>query len=198
LLNERETKNECKDFAAQLKKTIEEIKAKGTITIDCDNLIAYLDEVVNSPSPVVSPAELEKYKADLQVWIEHNKTTHESNLEMFRSVIQSGQNALRSSFLLNGGAAVAMLAFIGKLTEVQASKIPVFACSLTIFVIGVLAITVASGLTYLSQWFYAGNLQWKVKTGFWLNIAAIVMGLSSYGVFIWGMCEAYAAFIKFV
>jgi len=186
------------EFAAHLKKTIEEIKAKGTAAIYCDDLIAYLNEIIKSPTPVVSPAELEKYKADLQVWVEHNKAAHESNLEIFRSVIQSGQNAIRSSFLLNGGAAVAILAFIGKLTETQAAKIPVFAASLTIFVIGVLAISVTSGLTYLSQWFYAGVSPWKVRSGFWLNIAAIVLGLSSYGVFIWGMCKSYAAFLKFV
>ncbi len=188
----------AKEFAAQLKTIIEDIKAKGTAAIYCDNLIAYLDEVIKSPSPVVSPAELERFKANLQVWVEQNKAAHESNLEMFRSVIQSGQNAIRSSFLLNGGAAVAMLAFIGKLTEAQAEKIPVFASSLTIFVIGVLAITIASGFTYLSQWFYAGDAKWKVTTGFWFNVLAIVLGLSSYGVFIWGMCDAYTAFIKFV
>ena len=165
------------EFAAQLKKIIEEIKAKGTAAIYCDNLIAYLDEVIKSPSPVVSVAELEKYKADQQVRIEQNKAAHESSLEMFRSVIQSGQNAIRSSFLLNGGAAVTMLAFIGKLTETQAGKIPVFTASLTIFVIGVLVITITSGFTYLNQWFYAGNTRWKVTTGFWLNIAAIVLGL---------------------
>jgi len=187
----------AKEFAAQLKATIEDIKAKGTVAIDCDNLIAYLREVIKSPSPA-STAELERFKADLQVWVEQNKAVHESKLEMFRSVIQSGQYAIRSSFLLNGGAAVAMLAFIGKLTEAKADKIAIFASSLTMFVIGVLTITIASGFTYLSQWFYAGGAKWKVTTGFWFNVLAIVLGLSSYGVFIWGMCDAYAAFIKFV
>lgn len=187
-----------KTFAAHLKQTIEEIKAKGTVAISCDNLISYLEEVIKSPSVEMSASEQEKYKADLQVWVEQNKAVHESHLEMFRSVIQSGQNAIRSSFLLNGGAAVATLAFIGKLTEAQATKIPVFAASLTIFVVGVLIITITSGLTYLSQWFYAEDKKWKAAVGYWLNIVAIILGLSSYGVFIWGMCEAYAAFVQFV
>lgn len=187
-----------KEVAAQLKQTIEGIKANGTAAIYCDNLIAYLDEVVRSPSPVVSQAELEKYRAELQLWVEQNKGTYSSNLEMFRSVIQAGQNAIKSSFLLNGGAAVALLAFIAKLTEARAEKIPAFAGSLTIFVVGVLVITITSGFTYLSQWFYAGDKPWKVKTGHWLNIIAIIMGLSSYGLFIWGMCMAYRGFVKFI
>ena len=90
-----------------------------------------------------------------------------------------------------------MLAFIGKLTDTQAAKIPAFSSSLTIFVIGVLLITITSGLTYLCQWFYAGESRRKSKAGFAFNIAAIVLGLCSYGVFIWGVCEAYAAFIHF-
>ena len=188
----------AKEFAAQLKETIKGIKANGTAAIYCDNLIAYLDEVVNSPSPVVTEAELETYKAELQVWVEQNKGSHLSKLEMFRSVIVAGQNAIRSSFLLNGGAAVAMLAFIGKLTDSQQDKIPEFAQSLSIFVIGVLVITMTSGFTYISQWFYDGDKAWKIKTGFWLNIVAIVFGLSSYGIFIWGMYSAYQSFISFV
>lgn len=186
-----------KEFASQLKKTIEEIKANGTAAIYCDNLIAYLDEIINSPAQVISEADLEKYRAELQVWVEQNKGIHNSRLEMFRSVITAGQNAIRSSFLLNGGAAVAILAFIGKLTESQQSLIPDFACSLTIFVAGVLAITMTSGFTYLSQWFYSGGTPLKLKIGFWLNILSIVLGLSSYGIFIWGMYSAYTNFIAF-
>jgi len=198
VLYEKELLMSVKDFASQLRKTIVELKNNGTSSIYCDNLIAYLEEVENSPSPVVTEAELEHYKAQLQVWVESEKRNHASDLEMFRSVIQSGQNAIRSSFLLNGGASVALLAFIGKLTEEQQSKIPEFADSLTIFVIGVLAIALTSGFTYLSQWFYAEDEAWKQKTGFVLNIFSILLGLSSYGFFIWGMCRAYTSFVLFI
>lgn len=188
----------AKEFAAQLKHTIQDIKAKGTAAIYCDNLIAYLDEVSSSPSVVVTPAELEQYKAQLQLEVERNRNQHASDLEMFKSVISAGQNAIRSSFLLNGGAAVALLAFISKLTEGQASKVGLFSESLIPFVVGVFVITLTSGITYLSQWCYDAEESWKVRTGFWLNIAAIFSGLSSYGFFIWGMCRAYAGFQSFV
>ncbi|WP_269619231.1 hypothetical protein [Zhongshania sp. BJYM1] len=188
----------AKEFAAQLKTTIEGLRANGTAAIFCDNLIAYLEEVVNSPSPVVTQAELEHYKAQLQVWVEAEKRNHVSDLEMFRSVIQSGQNAIKTSFFLNGGASVALLAFIGKLTEEQHSRIPSFALALTIFVMGVFCIAMTSGLTYLSQWFYAESELWKQKVGLGLNVASILLGLASYGFFIWGMCRAYESFLAFV
>ena len=108
-----------KQFAAQMKATIEDIKSKGTAAIYCDNIIAYLNEVQNSPEPEPTLLEIERYKADLQNWIEANKHQHEGNLEMFRSVITAGQGAIKSSFLLNGGAAVAVLAFIAHISQTR-------------------------------------------------------------------------------
>jgi hypothetical protein len=131
----------AKEFAVQLKNMIQQIKTNGTAAIYCDNLISYLDEVIKSPSPVVSEPELAKYNAELELWIEQNKNAHASSLEMFRSVITAGQSAIRSSFLLNGGAAVALLAFISHLTDKQPHKVAVFADSLIPFVVGVLSIT---------------------------------------------------------
>lgn len=112
-----------KDFALQLKATIEGIKANGTAAIYCDNLIAYLNDVATSPSVAVTPAELEQYKAHLQLEVERHKDVNASNLEMFKSVITAGQSAMRSAFLLNGGAAIALLAFITHLTEKQPGKV---------------------------------------------------------------------------
>lgn len=187
-----------KEFSVQLKDTIENIKNNGTTAIDCEALIAYLTEVVNSPSLKITEIDLEKYKSDLELWVAQSTHAHESQLEMFRSTITAGQNAIRSSFLLNGGSALALLAFISHLTENQPDKVAVFADSLIPFVVGVLAITVTSGFTYLSQWFYAGGKPWMEKTGLCLNIGVILLGLSSYGFFVWGMCRAYFGFKLFV
>ena len=62
-----------KQFAAQMKATIEDIKSKGTAAIYCDNIIAYLNEVQNSPEPEPTVLDIERYKADLQNWFEANK-----------------------------------------------------------------------------------------------------------------------------
>ncbi|MCE5232077.1 MAG: hypothetical protein ABFC67_07565 [Mizugakiibacter sp.] len=186
-------------FAAQLRDTVVDLKAKGTLTIGCDTLIAYLDEVLKSPSAEITEPDLARYRAELELWVERHRNSHSASLELFRSVIESGQNAIRSSFLLNGGAAVAVLAFIGHLAEHEPSKVSVFSESLLFFVIGVFTIAVTSGVTYLSQWLYAAeDGDWKERAGRWLNIAAIVIGLSSYGWFILGMCRAYTSFKDFV
>lgn len=187
----------AQEFAIQLKKTILKIKDNGTAAIYCDHLIAYLEEVSKSPSQNPTEVELERYRADLQLHIEQNKNYHASKLEMFRSVISSGQNAMRSSFLMNGGAAVAILAFIGHLAGKAPDKIVVFAAVLMPFVLGVLAMTMTSGFTYLSQWLYDSENTSAQKWGFRLNIFCIALGVSSYGLFMWGMSRAYFAFSTF-
>lgn len=164
-----------------------------------ENLIKYLDEelldLATSPKTSGS-ASSELYKAELQKWVEEHKSAHAHSVEMFRSVILAGQNALRTAFLMNGGAAVALLAFAGHLATTDPHRVPSIATSLTIFVGGVLVAALTSGVTYLSQWFYAGHPGWQ-KTGFALNIAAILLGFGAYGVFAFGMWRAYCVFANF-
>ena len=187
----------AQQFAEQMKELIQGIKDKGTAAIYCDNLITYFDEVQNSPPEKSSEVELERYKAELQLAIEQNKNYHVAQLELFRSVISLGQNAIRTSFLMNGGASVALLAFIGHLAAIKPACIGVFASSLIPFLIGVLVMTMTSGFTYLSQWLYSSEKQKIQKAGFGVNVLCIIMGLSSYVFFIWGMIRAYHAFLSF-
>ena len=187
-----------KQFAAQMKATIEDIKAKGTAAIYCDNIIAYLNEVQNSPEPNPTPLDIERYKADLQNWIEANKHQHEGRVEMFRSVITAGQGAIKSSFLLNGGAAVAWLAFIAHMAQFNVEKVPGFAACLLPFGFGVLAIAVTSGFTYLSQWLYASHNKSAQTAGFVFNIVCILLGVASYGLFTWGLFATYHVLAAYV
>ena len=180
-----------------MKAMIEDIKAKGTAAIYCDNLIAYLSEVQNSPEIEPTPIEIEQYKADLQNWIESNKHNHEGKLEMFSSVITYGQSAIKSSFLLNGGASVALLAFIGHLAQFKAVKVPEFGACLLPFAFGVLAIAVTSGFAYLTQWLYASTQPLARKVGFAFNLLCIALTFSTYGFFAWGLFATYRLFVTY-
>jgi len=187
-----------KNFATELRDIIRSLRdEKGISELKCDNLIAYLEEVINSPDEEIPPAQMEKYKAELQVWVKQNEAIQTHNIEMFRSVILAGQNALKTAFLMNGGATVALLAFLGKLSDWHQDKIAVFSSALIIFVTGILFVTVASGTTYLSQWFYAYSKPWSRKTGHVFNILSIVLSITSYGLFIYGSILAYEAFLRF-
>lgn len=187
-----------KQFAAQMKASIEEIKSKGTAALTCDSIIAYLSSVETSPNMEPSVIDIEQYKANLQNISDTGRYQHETRLEVFRSTINMGQSALRSSFLLNGGGAIALLAFISHLAQIKAEKVPEFADCLLPFVFGVLAITVTSGFTYLSQWVSAHEAPWSEKAGYTLNIFCILLGLISYAMFAWGVFAAHSALITYV
>lgn len=187
---------DAKEFAAQLRNIITDLKDQGTAAIYSDNLITYLNNVIESNLPDPSPADLEQYKARLRLQTEEYRARVETDREVFKAVIQAGQNALRTGFLLNGGASVALLAVIGKFMTVEESVqfVPSLANSLILFVIGTFLIAFSSAVTYLSQWIYGGNADSNYKVGFGLNIVAILIGLSSFGFFLWGMIRAYHVF----
>ena len=79
------------------------------------------------------------------------------DIELFKAVILSGQAALKSAILINGGAAVALLAFIGSVFKSSPNSVVItkLSCAMVYFVIGVLSGAVASGTAYISQFFYA-------------------------------------------
>ena len=99
---------------------------------------------------------------------------------------------------MNGGGAVALLAFIGHLAANKPEFVSIFADAMAPFVLGVLSITVASGFTYLSQWLYYSEQTTCRKLGTTFNVLAVMLGLSSYGCLGWGMFSAHNAFGSFV
>jgi len=185
-----------KSFAKELKDIAVSLKTEqGINEIKIDNLINYLDEVLSEPEEV-TPEKLEKYKAELQVWVEENKVAKTAQLEVFKAVILQGQSALKSAFIMNGGASIAILAFLGKLSDSKASCISCFTEPMQIFVTGVFLAGLSSGVTYLSQWASSYDTDAGYKIGFGLNLLVIIMGLSSYGCFIWGALSAVEVFHK--
>ena len=175
---------------------LEEQLAAGLEQASTAALIGYLrgnsNQLIGETS-VPFEASLEEYKAKLQKWNEDHKSHNAQSLELIRAAISSGQNALRTSFLMNGGASVAILAFIGHLAAVDSTRIPDFAQSLTWFVSGVFAIGAASGATYASQWLFSDwdNGKWTRRWGNFFNLLAVSLGLISYGLFIKGMISSY-------
>lgn len=187
---------DAKQFAAQLRQIIADLKDQGTAAIYCENLITYLDNVIAADTSAPSPAEMKQYEAQLQLQVEVYRARVETDREEFKAVIQAGQNALRTGFLLNGGASVTILAVIGKFMTAEGSMsyVPPLANSLILFVTGTVLIAFSSALTYLSQWFGGGGKDWHTKVANGLNYVTILIGLSSFGFFVWGMVRAYHVF----
>ncbi|PYK45626.1 MAG: hypothetical protein DME46_03715 [Verrucomicrobia bacterium] len=141
------------------------------------------------------------------------------SLEATRAGNAAGTEALRAVTLLNGGAAVALLAFIGHLASIGApqSAIRVLREPLTWFVVGAFLAVAASAITYFAQGFTIRSLKHEFdsldeekpkekrenarrrmgrsKLGFGIvNSFAVVFGVMALCAFVGGGCKAYRAF----
>jgi hypothetical protein len=196
-----------KDVIAITREAVANAQAAGLKTIDPKallNLLDLLDKEVTATDQsrdranALAQLEIEKYKAELASWV--SKTQHVSawELEGFKQVIALGQSAIKSVTLINGGAAVALLAFIGHLAVAATSKYQItpFAESLRYFVAGVLCSALASGTTYLSQYFYSRSGKWWAALAITFHLATVLVTICAFAAFIQGASLAYHAFLS--
>ena len=125
-----------------------------------------------------------------------------TNLIMYQQVNMQGQAAMKAALLINGGASVAMLAFISTAMN-NSTPIPLLSklgYSMLMFTGGVLLAAVALGVTYSTG---LANIRYIKKSGkqllcFMILLNGIAIGLVviGYGLFITGSWNAYKAFMN--
>ena len=173
------------------KGAIDATRKRGVEQVSVNELEAYAEklEKIASETPEdisAGDAKMEEYRRNHTAFVAARQQEHENNLEMLRSVITVGQLAIKSALLINGGAAVALLAFVGKLWSSGAVD-PVLdgvASGLIQYVWGVLFAAVAAGATYFSQAGYAGEFG---------NVSHNV-GVGGHYVAVLGVLVAYVLF----
>lgn len=116
-------------------------------------------------------------------------------VELFKATLNAGTNSLKMTFLMNGGASLALLAFIGNLADKNSKIIADLGCSLLWFAIGTLLVVVASGFVYIVQVLYQNNQSIKsVNRGKKLNIVVVIIIFISYLSFFMGIYSTYKTF----
>ena len=185
---------DARKFAARFSADIKAVRASGQATIECEKLLAYIDDKMSSLETEPSVAQIEQERAALQSSIEEQRLRHEENLETFRAAISFGQGAIKSLFLANAGAVVVMLAFISHLTEAKSAKVPEFAYSVMPFAIGVFVAAMIGPLAYLSQSLYRFG---KYDLGHWTRYFCIFLAFISLVFFMWGLVVTYYSFLNF-
>lgn len=119
--------------------------------------------------------------------LEDWKSGRETDRLMLSSVMTFGVLALKSAILINGGAAIACLTFLGNTQD----DYSLLAKSLGLYVLGVLLAGVATAVAYISQSFFTYD------EGAWgdrLRFCCIVLVFSSYAIFGISSFVAYKAF----
>ena len=176
---------QAKDFIGLLKQAMMDAKEKGTETVSMDAFLAYLDGFKPDLERV------EEYKlAEFEAENERNLVDRKVVLE---SVFAYGQMAIRSAMVINGGAAIAILAFIGNLwsRSFPQDALAPLANAMAAFPFGALAAAAAAGVTYACQYCY--SRPW-MKTAYVFHALSILMVVASLGLFGIGVWNSYEAF----
>ena len=176
----------------QLRAELGVLKSKGVASVSVASLESYIASL-----DADSRARGESDGGQAEMAKAHFEAQNAANLEMFKSVIEAGRTALNALILMNGGAAVALLAFMGNALAKEPPggfKFGVQAINkaMLLFVLGVGFAGVALALRYLSQFVGHGR---SAKVGMGMTYLAIVVGLASLALFFAGGVKAYAAFL---
>jgi len=188
-----------KEVVTIIRQKISEAEQTGATEVLLSSLRTLIDQIDRDTSadPSKTPFGL-LFTASHEIRLAKYRVRVDFSLEQFKAVIAVGQIALKSMFLINGGAAIAVLAFVGHLaTSVNTMHaIRPFAFPLGCFVAGLLLVTIASGLTYIAQRAFVtkGAIKGKGRRiGNQLNALIVGICLLSVVAFAVGSWFAYVA-----
>ena len=182
-------------------------KEKGQVVVSIEALLSFLGGIkqqeARSPDNMSEQALIKQWELENNRRIAEFNAQSSANLtsrtEMFKSVIAYGQMALKSAMIINGGAAVALLAFIGNVWGKNTDKSIIFLLSRAegAFAWGVLMAAIAIGLTYFNQMLYerAQASEKYMYIGYAFHVFVVLVAVASFLLFGYGIQQATDAFV---
>ncbi|MBS3911210.1 MAG: hypothetical protein KGZ70_10800 [Hydrogenophaga sp.] len=186
----------------QIRTALAEVRGSGQTAVDIAALLTFLDSVeADAPADAEirklnHDSQLTQYKAEHERHLAYYKASTDAEQEMFKSVIETAKTALSTSILVNGGATVALLAFLGNLLAKSQPAAAAMQAALNVsiicFALGVLLGAAATGTTYCAQYCYHRDFRRSAVT---FHVLTVVLILSTYIAFASGLIGAYHAFL---
>lgn len=151
--------------------------------------------------------EFEEWKANNAAHLEHYKAQTLFGVESFKSLhsaaIAFAINALKLLTLVNGAAALAILAFLGHLASkdsaISSQLLVQMIYPMSLFAFGTAAAVLASGGAYLSQIVFAETPRaddgsQESRPAEILRVATVLIAFGALGCFVLGVLESGDAF----
>lgn len=146
----------------------------------------------------IDMVEYLKTKIVLNKEITMGDNANNSEIAVYKTVNMQGQNALKASLLINGGASLALFVFIS-ITMGQNtgnSILPKLFSPMLQFTVATLLAAIAFGATYLTGLVQSVAGSKKMLWFWFFNLSAIFMIIASYVLFFIGSLRVYFAFIE--
>lgn len=163
------------------------VQKAGDDQISAKTLLRFLDALDDDAA-----SSVERVRQAHELRLTEYQAVTQSNLEMFRSVMEAGKEALNALILIGGGAAIALISFLGNKADAELGK--GLLLPLKLFGSAVLIGALCHGFRYLCQVTYSAE---KVRIGNVLTAFTIAAALAGYGCFGWGVTETASAFGRF-
>ncbi len=151
--------------------------------------------------------DLENYKAALRRQEMHWRAQYDFILSSDRAAVDIGLTALRISLLVNAGAVVALLAFVGQLWDKEPERMADVLNASVPFVWGLTSAAVAAGVAYFCQSGITAESHHELKKislapkgiepQVWIprltnltRLGMVALVMAAYGFFLWGTLRA--------
>ena len=181
---------ELGEAISKFKVDLESIKKDGVTQVEIANLFKYLDDLAASAT----------------MSAEERRMRHESNLAFynasnamqvanFNAVMAAGKEAINATIILNGGAIIPLMAFMGNAAAKPGGSHYVAALSpaLLVFGVGALSGGLAFGFRYISQFLYQHTgSKWAIRGG---HIVNALSWLSTIGAVVLFACAVYQTYL---
>lgn len=156
-----------------LRLRLEELKSSGSTAVDLDSLHKCLAaaEADASEMPQVFDAR---------------------DVSLMEAGFRAHENTLKSALVVNGGAAVALLAFVGNLATKATGGLSMngFGRAMLIFAAGVLLAGVGQAVTHFLALL---GLKGQSDLAGWTNLVVMFLVVAAFTAFGWGTWEAFKA-----
>ena len=146
----------------------------------------------------IDMVEYLKTKIVLNKEITMDDNANNLDIAVYKAVNKQGQNALKASLLINGGASLALLAFISIAMGQNTGNLPLLKLFSPMFqfTLATLLSAIAFGATYLTGLVQNVGGSKKMLWFWFFNLSAIFMIIASYVLFFIGSLRVYFAFIE--
>ena len=190
-----------KEIINNIRNAVNDAKQQNQDVISVDALHNYLNALENEISETDESnnrqheASLTEYRAENERNIAHYNAQQLHAIEMFRSIINYGTVVLKSAILINGGAAVALLAFIGNIWTkgITPTSVVPLTSSIAYFSFGVLSATIGTATSYFTQYYYGTEHQ---RAGVVFHYLTVFFVVGSYILFSLGSLGTYESFVE--
>lgn len=180
---------ESAEVLNKLKTELDAVGATGQNAVAIGALQRYIDDLRTHATSSVELRKLEQQRS-----LAHFDAQTKHSIEMFKSVIDSGREALNALVLVNGGAVIALLGFMGATISkgLPAALGMQLTLPILLFGLGVLTGALGFGIRYLAQACYALN---RKTLGTVFNVSSSLAAVAGYALFGSGVYVAYRSFV---